>query len=75
MPLYEYYCNTCTTSFEVLRSMSAAESLETCPDGHTGAERALSVFATVAGDAAGTSPEDAGCGHCGAPEPGSCAFN
>lgn len=75
MPLYEYYCSDCTTSFELLRSMDDAAPLETCPEGHTGAKRALSVFATVTSGGGPMSTDDAGCGRCGAPEPGACGFN
>jgi putative FmdB family regulatory protein len=47
MPLYEYYCPKCTTKFELLRPMSRADEAGTCPKGHTGGTRTLSVFAAV----------------------------
>ena len=44
MPLYEYYCPTCEKKFELLRSMSRSDEPATCPSGHEGAERLISVF-------------------------------
>ena len=61
MPLYEYYCLTCDQKFEMLRPMSRADEATSCPQGHPGAQRALSLFAVPRG---GTAAE------CG---PGFCA--
>ncbi|HYM14332.1 MAG TPA: zinc ribbon domain-containing protein [Dehalococcoidia bacterium] len=47
MPLYEYYCRTCAAKFELLRPMSRAAEVATCPSGHGGSVRMLSVFAAV----------------------------
>jgi putative FmdB family regulatory protein len=55
MPLYEFRCKTCDATFEERRSMSAANEPATCPAGHDGAVRLLSVFASV-GASAGSSP-------------------
>lgn len=70
MPLYEYYCPRCSSKFELLRPMGRADELATCPKGHNGATRTLSVFAAVSKDAAGsTMPAGGGCacggGACG----------
>jgi putative FmdB family regulatory protein len=72
MPVYEYRCRTCDATFEARRPMSESSAPATCPDGHEGAVRLLSVFAAV-----GASPSPApaatgasatagrGCGgHC-----------
>ena len=70
MPLYEFRCRTCDTNFELRRPMSEAGDPAACPDGHDGAVRQLSVFAT-AGAATGTSsagvpaPRMSGGGCCG----------
>ncbi|MFM9037422.1 MAG: FmdB family zinc ribbon protein [Actinomycetota bacterium] len=70
MPLYEFRCRTCDSTFEVRRPMSEASDPATCPAGHEDAVRLLSVFASVGGSAA-TSPAPAapragGCGSgCG----------
>lgn len=47
MPVYEYYCRTCATTFERLRPMHAATDTATCPAGHPNAVRTISLFATV----------------------------
>lgn len=47
MPLYEYHCRSCGVRFELLRPMRRADEPATCPQGHPGAERALSMFAAV----------------------------
>ncbi len=73
MPLYEFRCRTCDTTFDVRRPMSEASAPATCPDGHDGAVRLLSVFATAGASAAGSPsllparPSGGGCcgGGCG----------
>ncbi len=73
MPLYEYYCRACAAKFELLRPMNRADEVATCPEGHRGSHRTLSVFATVARGASdaleATSGAGAGCacggGGCG----------
>lgn len=47
MPLYEYFCKDCGCAFEVLRPMSQVGAPEVCPEGHPGAKKVLSTFATV----------------------------
>lgn len=72
MPLYEFKCRTCDDTFEVRRPMSEAGEPATCPQGHDGAVRLLSVFASVgaSGAAAPTPTPRPGGGHgCG----GGCA--
>jgi putative FmdB family regulatory protein len=75
MPLYEFKCRTCDDTFEVRRPMSEAGDPATCPQGHDGAVRLLSVFASVGGGNGGSSssapapaarPSGGGCGAgCG----------
>ena len=60
MPLYEFRCRTCDTTFELRRPMSEASDPASCPDGHDGAVRLLSVFAT-AGASVGASTGDGAC--------------
>jgi putative FmdB family regulatory protein len=67
MPLYEYRCRTCATTFDRRRPMADADQPVTCPDGHRGAVRLLAVFATTG--TATAPPTGAGCG---APVPGGC---
>jgi putative FmdB family regulatory protein len=76
MPLYEYYCRKCAAKFELLRPISRAGEAATCPEGHNGGERTLSVFAALAKGADGSFDAPAtsgggcacggggcGCGH------------
>jgi len=49
MPLYEFRCRTCDETFELRRSMSESSDPATCPQGHDGAVRLLSVFANHGG--------------------------
>lgn len=44
MPVYEYYCPSCRSKFEQLRSMASADEPATCIAGHPGARRLLSAF-------------------------------
>jgi putative FmdB family regulatory protein len=70
MPVYEYYCRTCETTFDKLRPMGQSEQPADCPHGHTGATRTITVFATLgkAGDEPVTFAGGGGC--CGG---GGCA--
>lgn len=70
MPLYEFRCRTCDDTFEVRRPMSESGEPATCPHGHEGAVRLLSVFANV-GASGGSAPSAAPkpAGGCG----GACA--
>lgn len=69
MPLYEYRCKSCDTRFEARRSMAEADAPVTCPEGHVGAQRLLTVFATTGraagGEARPAAPMPAGGGCCG----------
>jgi putative FmdB family regulatory protein len=68
VPFYEYRCDTCEAHFELRRPAGESEAPATCPDGHVGARRLLSVFATAgrASNSAGA-PSAGGCcgGSCG----------
>ena len=57
MPLYEYHCQRCTSSFELLRPMSASREEADCPRCEAPAPRVLSVFAaTTTGSGVGEAP-------------------
>ena len=67
MPLYEYRCPTCRTTFELLRSMNRAVEAATCPSGHNRAERVVSLVAARSWDGEGglgEMPSGGGCGSC-----------
>ena len=70
MPRYEYRCQTCDDTFEVRRSMAAADDGVECPEGHTEVRRLLSVFAMTGASGGGapapsampSGPPRGGCG-------------
>ena len=72
MPLYEYYCPKCATKYELLRPLDRSDEPGTCPQGHGGGARTLSMFAAVTKQADGgvsSMPSGGGCacggGGCG----------
>ena len=76
MPLYEYYCRRCEAKFELLRSMSRSEEPATCPSGHEGAERTLSVFSSFSKGADGLSSPVGGspCSSCASGTCSTCSL-
>jgi putative FmdB family regulatory protein len=75
MPLYEYYCPVCESRFELLRSMSRSNEPATCPSGHEGAERLISVFSALTKSAEGeVSSVASACGSCSTGDCGSCGI-
>jgi putative FmdB family regulatory protein len=74
MPLYEYRCNECSTTFELLRSMAEREVVAVCPSCESRTTLPLiSRIAVHAGGRAGAdntpaaTPSSGGCcgGSCG----------
>jgi len=71
MPLYEYRCNDCRTTFEVLRPMAQRELAAVCPSCESRASMPLisrvAVHAVTASEAPGARPSSGGCcgGSCG----------
>ncbi|MEX1218169.1 MAG: zinc ribbon domain-containing protein [Acidimicrobiales bacterium] len=59
MPAYDYKCPECDTTFEARRPMAEASEPMSCPNGHAGARRLLSVFATVGGSSSSSVPAPA----------------
>lgn len=75
MPTYEFRCTTCETVFEERRAMAASDEPATCPDGHVGAKRLLSVFAATSGSGGDTlrvAPPSAPSSHAGGCCGGAC---
>ena len=71
MPVYEYYCRPCDNSFEVLTPMGSMTQEAICPEAHEGAQKALSVFASVIKAEGCASPSPLPTAPCQAP--GGCA--
>lgn len=68
MPVYEYYCPTCSTKFEKLRSIAVADTPVTCAAGHENTRKLISVFAVGSrmGDDSFSMPSGGGCACGGA---------
>jgi putative FmdB family regulatory protein len=61
MPLYEFRCATCGSTFELRRPAAQSQAPALCPDGHI-ARRVLSVFATAGHGPSEAGGEVMGCG-------------
>jgi putative FmdB family regulatory protein len=66
MPRYDVRCRQCGDTFEVQRTMAAADDPAPCPAGHTDTVRLLSTIAVtgIAGGSAAPAPSGGG-GCCG----------
>jgi putative FmdB family regulatory protein len=70
MPIYEYFCTACNSTFEKLRPAQQADVPVPCPGcQHVSSQRILSLFASsvkTAGDSYATAPAAfSGGGCCG----------
>ncbi len=77
MPIYEYYCHRCQSRFELLRPISRMDDPATCPRGHEGAQRVLSLFAAFSSGEEGTSAlgGSGGCAACAGGHCATCSFS
>jgi len=76
MPIYEYICLDCDTSFEILRPMREADApiqCKTCQSEHT--LRKISVFAAHSGGKVITGNSGGGCAGCSGGSCSSCGVN
>jgi len=75
VPIYEYLCAGCRTTFEVMRPVSQSGESAPCPACHETGRRALSLFATLSASAerpgcalaregAGPACTPSGCANC-----------
>ena len=77
MPLYEYTCADCGTTFEMLRPMSKANAPAPCVQCTSAAtSRAISLFAAISKGSDGTtravSGAGGGCASCSATSCATC---
>jgi putative FmdB family regulatory protein len=65
MPLYEYRCPTCATTFEALRPAAEADLALACPScDHATSQRILSLFATSVKTGGADRPAPVMAGGC-----------
>ena len=76
MPIYEYVCSGCNSKFELLRPLSQAGEVASCPHCQKSAERVLSSFACFSSDESGLSVPVGGssCASCGASSCDTCGM-
>ncbi len=71
MPIFEYRCRDCGTTFEKIQGSSAADvTCKNCESQKV--ERLLSVFAVSGSSRSAAVAESGPCGACGAPQRGMC---
>ncbi len=74
MPLFEYKCRECGTTFEkIVASSTARVACKKCRSPKV--EKLLSVFAVGGTSRSQDSLESGPCGACGAPERGMCGMD
>ena len=73
MPIYEYTCPACNTTFEELRSLSQSDQDAECPSCGQPARRKMSTFACFSTTESGVPARVAGTGSaCSSCSSGSC---
>jgi putative FmdB family regulatory protein len=73
MPVYEYICTSCESTFEKLMRMSAADDAVSCPECQGDARRKLSLFAAFSKSESGQTASVGGGGGCAGCAGGGCA--
>jgi putative FmdB family regulatory protein len=73
MPIFEYLCKDCGHPFEkIVPRYDSEVDCAKCKSANV--EKQLSVFA-VAGSSGSSEISEAGCGRCGASQPGMCGLD
>ncbi|NLD74151.1 MAG: zinc ribbon domain-containing protein [Chloroflexi bacterium] len=74
MPLYEYRCQDCQATFDLLRPFSRADEPADCPNCHSNdSKRAMSRCAALSRGADGSTSSVGGGGGCAGFSASSCA--
>ena len=74
MPIYEYTCPDCGSTFELLRPLSQADQDAACPSCHKPARRKMSTFACFSTSESGVPTRVAGTGSsCSSCSSDSCS--
>jgi putative FmdB family regulatory protein len=73
MPIYEYVCKDCGQPFEkIVPRYGSQVDCAYCNSANV--EKQLSVFAVASSSTGAGEASDAGCGRCGAAQPGMCGM-
>jgi putative FmdB family regulatory protein len=73
MPIFEYICKDCGRPFEKI--VPRYDSQVECSHCNSAkVEKQLSVFAVAGSSSARSEAVEAGCGRCGASQPGMCGM-
>jgi len=73
MPIFEYLCKDCGRPFEKIVPRYDAQA-DCIHCNSVNVEKQLSVFAVAGSSTDSAADFAAGCGRCGAAEPGSCGL-
>jgi len=78
MPIYEYRCAECQSTFEKLRPMSKADMSALCTHcGSSQTSRAISLFSAISkggnGESRAISGAGGGCGSCAGTQCATCS--
>ncbi len=73
MPIYEYFCPSCQSKFELLRSMHCINEDAFCSTCNTIGQKLLSAFISLSKDSAGVSSLIGGSDKCAGCAQSTCA--
>jgi len=73
MPIFEYVCKDCGHPFEkIVPRYDSQVDCAHCNSANV--EKQLSVFAVAGSSSSDRGADEAGCGRCGASQPGMCGM-
>jgi putative FmdB family regulatory protein len=74
MPIFEYLCKECGHPFEkIVPRYDSKVDCDKCQSENV--EKQLSVFAVSGSSSSSSDVSEAGCGRCGASQPGMCGLD
>jgi len=73
MPIYEYFCPSCKTKFELLRSMNCIDDDALCPTCNIKGQKIPSAFSSMSKNSAGELAPIGGFDKCAGCTQSSCS--
>ncbi|HXY74586.1 MAG TPA: zinc ribbon domain-containing protein [Dehalococcoidales bacterium] len=73
MPIYEYNCESCNNTFELMRPISKSAEPATCPNCKGKSKRVISKFACFTKTASGATIPMSGTGGCSGCSSSNCS--